>query len=61
LGTWVMWKSVRLSQNGVATFATALPKGRTTIRMAIGPFIVGIDQAAPGYLAGFSRTLTYLH
>lgn len=59
LGTWVTWKSVRLNASGRATFATSLPKGRTTIRMAIGPFVVGIDQAAPGYLAGISRTLIY--
>ncbi len=60
-GNWVMWKSVRLSSSARATFITALPKGNTTIRMAIGPFVVGIDQAAPGYLAGISRTLIYRH
>ena len=58
-GTWVTWKSVRLNSSARATFITLLPKGRTTIRMAIGPFVFGIDQAAPGYLAGISRTLIY--
>jgi hypothetical protein len=28
--------------------------------MAIGPFVVGIDQAAPGYIAGYSRAIRYL-
>jgi hypothetical protein len=56
---WVTWKHVRLNSNGQISFATALPKGRTKIRMAIGPFVAGIDQAAPGYLAGYSRTITY--
>ena len=59
LGTWVTWKSVRLNASGRAAFSTSLPKGRTTIRMAIGPFVIGVDQAAPGYLAGTSRTLVY--
>jgi hypothetical protein len=27
--------------------------------MAIGPFVLGIDQAAPGYLSGFSRSVIY--
>jgi hypothetical protein len=58
-GTWVTWKSVRLNSLGRATFATSLPMGRTTIRMAIGPAVIGIDQAGPGYLAGMSRTLVY--
>lgn len=58
-GTWVTWKSVRLNRSGRATFSTALPKGRTTIRMAIGPFVLGIDQAEPGYLAGTSRSVVY--
>ena len=56
---WVTWKHVRLNSNGQISFATALPKGRTKIRMAIGPFVAGINQAAPGYLAGYSRTITY--
>ena len=59
-GLWVTWKQVRLDARAKATFSTALPVGRTAIRMAIGPFVIGVNQAAPGYLAGFSRSVTYL-
>jgi hypothetical protein len=58
-GLWVTWKSVRLNRHGKSTFSTSLPKGKTSIRMAIGPFVAGANQAAPGYLAGFSRIATY--
>jgi len=58
-GLWVTWKSVRLNGTGKANFSTSLPVGNTAVRMAIGPFVPGIDQAAPGYLAGFSRPMTY--
>lgn len=58
-GRWVTWKSVRLNSLARATFATSLPIGHTTIRMAIGPAVIGIDQAAPGYLAGMSRAVVY--
>jgi hypothetical protein len=58
-GNWVQWKQVRLNSNAKVTFSTSLPIGRTTIRMAIGPFVLGINQAAPGYLAGFSRSVIY--
>jgi hypothetical protein len=27
--------------------------------MAIGPFVVGINQAGPGYLAGYSKAMSY--
>ncbi|HUY07553.1 MAG TPA: hypothetical protein VMU99_09870 [Acidimicrobiales bacterium] len=56
---WVTWKHVRLDSSAKATFSTSLPKGETTIRMAIGPSVPGLDQSAPGYLAGFSRTIHY--
>ncbi len=59
-GLWATWKSVRLNSLGKAHFSTVLPIGRTTIRMAIGPFVPGIDQASPGYLAGFSRSKVYV-
>jgi hypothetical protein len=59
-GLWVTWKHVRLNSNAQVTFSTSLPKGRTEIRMAIGPFAPGINQAAPGYLAGYSRAISYL-
>ena len=59
-GNWVQWKQVRLNNNAKVTFSTSLPRGRTSIRMAIAPFVLGIDQAAPGFLSGFSRSVTYL-
>jgi hypothetical protein len=59
-GNWVQWKQVRLNSNAKVTFATSLPLGRTSIRMAIGPFVLGINQAAPGYLSGFSRSVVYV-
>lgn len=58
-GLWVTWKHVLLNDNARATFFTSLPRGRTAIRMAIGPFVPGINQAAPGYLAGYSRAISY--
>jgi hypothetical protein len=58
-GNWVQWKQVRLNSSAKVTFSTSLPIGRTSIRMAIGPFVLGINQAAPGYLSGFSRSVTY--
>jgi hypothetical protein len=58
-GLWVTWKHVRLNDNADASFVTSLPLGRTMIRMAIGPFVIGVDQAAPGYLAGYSHAISY--
>jgi hypothetical protein len=58
-GQWATWKHVRLNANGEATFTTRLPKGVSIVRMAIAPFAPGIDQAAPGYLAGFSRQIRH--
>jgi hypothetical protein len=59
-GNWVQWKQVRLNSNAKVTFSTSLPVGRTAVRMAIGPFVLGINQAAPGYLSGFSRSVIYV-
>lgn len=59
-GFWVTWKHVLLATGGRATFATSLPIGRTSIRMAIGPFVPGINQAGPGYLAGYSSPAIYV-
>ena len=56
-GQWATWKHVRLNANGQATFKTRLPKGVSIVRMAIAPLVPGIDQAAPGYLAGYSRQI----
>lgn len=60
-GLWVTWKHVRLDSSSRSIFSTSLPKGRTAIRMAIGPYVIGINQAAPGYLAGISREMSYYH
>jgi hypothetical protein len=52
---WVTVKQTRLNASSVAIFpASLLPKGRSTIRVAIS-----VNQAGPGYLGGKSRTLTY--
>ena len=59
-GLWVTWKHVLLGVGGRATFATALPVGRTLVRMAIGPFVPGVNQAGPGLLAGYSSPITYV-
>lgn len=59
-GLWVTWKHVRLDSVGRAVFATSLPVGRTPVRMAIGPFVPGINQAGPGYLAGYSISIIYV-
>ncbi|HEY4348278.1 MAG TPA: hypothetical protein VGM80_11875 [Gaiellaceae bacterium] len=52
---WVTVKQARLNSNSAAIFpATLLPKGRSTIRVALS-----VNQAGPGYLGGLSRKLTY--
>ena len=52
-GRWVTVKKTRLSAKSSAIFpANALPRGRSTIRVAMS-----VNQAGPGYLAGFSRTI----
>ncbi len=52
------WKTVareRLNPNSSATFlATLLPGGHSSLRIAFS-----VNQAGPGYLAGFSRRLAY--
>jgi hypothetical protein len=54
-GRWVTVKRARLNAKSSAIFlATALPKGRSTIRIAMS-----VNQAGAGYLGGFSRTLVY--
>jgi hypothetical protein len=54
-GRWVTLKQTRLNSRSAAIFpATLLPKGRSTIRVAMS-----VNQAGPGYLGGFSRMLTY--
>jgi hypothetical protein len=54
-GRWKTVKRARLNGRSSATFrAAVLPKGRSTVRIAMS-----VNQAGPGYLAGFSRKLTY--
>ena len=54
-GHWVTVKRTRLSSSSTAIFrASLLPRGRSTIRVAIS-----VNQAGPGYLGGLSRTLSY--
>jgi phosphodiesterase/alkaline phosphatase D-like protein len=52
---WVTVKRSRLNGSSTAFFRAALlPHGRSTIRIALS-----VNQAGPGYLAGFSRQLVY--
>jgi phosphodiesterase/alkaline phosphatase D-like protein len=52
---WVTVKRTRLNGSSTAFFRpTLLPHGRSTIRIAFS-----VNQAGPGYLAGFSRQLVY--
>jgi hypothetical protein len=52
---WVTIKRSRLNSGSLAIFgASLLPHGRSAIRIAMS-----VNQAGPGYLAGFSRTLVY--
>ena len=53
LGRWVILKKVTLASTSAATFKARLPRGRSTVRLFMPQ-----AQAAPGYLAGISRTLT---
>ncbi len=52
---WVTVRQARLSASSGAIFAASLlPKGRSTVRIALS-----VNQAGPGYLGGLSRRLTY--
>ena len=52
---WQTVKRARLNASSTAVFhASALPFGRSTVRVAMS-----VNQAGPGYLGGFSRTLAY--
>jgi hypothetical protein len=54
-GRWKTLKRARLNARSSAAFrAAVLPKGRSTVRIAMS-----VNQAGPGFLAGFSRKLTY--
>jgi phosphodiesterase/alkaline phosphatase D-like protein len=54
-GRWVTVKRTRLNDKSSAIFAaSSLPHGASTIRIAMS-----VNQAGPGYLAGFSRSVGY--
>jgi hypothetical protein len=58
-GKWVTIKRLRLNKRSTAlfrpvTFRASLPKGASTLRIAIS-----INQAGAGYLGGFSRTIIF--
>jgi hypothetical protein len=58
-GKWVTIKRLRLTKRSTAlfrpvTFRAALPKGASTLRIAIS-----VNQAGAGYLGGFSRTIVF--
>src|SRR5262249_42166098 len=54
-GRWVTIRRARLGKTSSTVFrASVLPRGRSTIRVAMS-----VNQAGPGYLAGFSRAITY--
>ena len=52
-GQWVTLKKVKLGGASSAVFRLTLPHGRSRIRIAMS-----VNQAGPGYLAGFSPTIT---
>jgi hypothetical protein len=53
-GRWVTVKRVRLGARSAATFRASLRVGRSVLRVAMS-----VNQAGPGYLAGFSRKIVY--
>lgn len=52
-GQWVTLKKVRLGGKSSAVFRLRLPKGKSRIRIAMS-----VNQAGPGYLDGYSPTIT---
>jgi hypothetical protein len=53
-GRWATVKRVRLSSRSAALFRATLPRGSSTLRIAMS-----VNQAGGGYLGGFSRTIVY--
>jgi phosphodiesterase/alkaline phosphatase D-like protein len=58
-GRWVTIKRLHLKSRSVATFRpvtfrASLPRGASTLRIAMS-----VNQAGAGYLGGFSRTIVY--
>jgi hypothetical protein len=54
-GRWTTVRRARLGRSSTVTFpASSLPRGRSTIRIAMS-----VNQAGAGYLGGFSRVVAY--
>lgn len=53
-GQWVTLKQVRLDASSRAAFRALLPRGTSRLRIAMS-----VNQAGVGYLAGFSREITF--
>ena len=53
-GRWVTIKRVRLNTRSAALFRATLPRGTSSLRIAMS-----VNQAGDGYLGGFSRTIVY--
>ena len=51
-GVWQTVEQAHLNRNGDAVLAVSLPA--STLRIALS-----VNEAGPGYLAGFSRSLRY--
>jgi hypothetical protein len=51
-GRWITIKRVRLNGRSAALIRATLPRGRSTLRIAMS-----VNQAGAGYLAGFSRLI----
>src|SRR5207244_13289142 len=53
-GRWTTLARARLNGSSTAVFRPRLPHGTSRLRVAMS-----VNQAGPGYLAGFSRTIAY--
>jgi plastocyanin len=53
-GQWVTIKRVRLNTSSAAVFRATVPRGTSSLRIAIS-----VNQAGSGYLAGISRTIVF--
>jgi hypothetical protein len=53
-GRWVTVKRIRLGRRSGATFRVQLRRRSARLRL-----VMSVNQAGPGYLAGFSRTIVY--
>ena len=53
-GQWVTLKRLRLNSSSAAIFHASLPSGTSMLRVSMS-----VNQAGPGYLAGFSRSIFF--